>query len=103
MPSKRSLEQMKSARAAAVQSLKRRKFEASSVLSSAQLEVDDDKLSTAERSDTEDESGAWFLNESANESDSDTEGGDEEEEDDENESDLDGEEPRTERAVSPEI
>ena len=75
MPSKRGLEQLKSARAAAVPPLKKKKSEASSVLNSAQLEIDDDKLSTADTSDTEGESGTWFWKESANESDWDSEGG----------------------------
>ena len=73
MPSKGRLEQLKFARAAAVQSSKKRKSEASLVLDSAQLEMDNDKLSTADTSDTEGESGAWFSNESANESDLNTE------------------------------
>ena len=52
---------------------KKRKVETSLVLNSAQLEIDDDKLSTTDRSDTEGESGTWFWNESANESDLNTE------------------------------
>lgn len=86
MPSKRRLDQLKSARAAAVQACKKRKSEASSVLN-AHPEIVDDKLSTTDTSNTEDESGTWFWNESANESDPDTEEG---EEDDKNESDLGG-------------
>lgn len=66
MPSKRRLTQLKSARAAAVLSSKKRKVEASLVLNSAQLEIDDDKLSITDTSDTEGESGTWFWNESAN-------------------------------------
>ena len=53
MPSKRRLTQLKSARAATVLSSKRRKVEASLILNSAELEIDDDKLSTADTSDTE--------------------------------------------------
>lgn len=105
MRSKRRLEQLKSARAAAVQSFKKRRSEASSVLNSTKLEIDDDKLSTADTSDTEGKSRTRFWNESANEIDSDAEeGGDKEKEDlDENELDLDIEKPRTKRAVSPEV
>ena len=88
MPSKRRLDQLKSARAAAVQAYKKRKFEASSVLN-VHLEVEDDKLSTTDTSNTEGESVTWFWNESANESDSDTE---EEEDEDEEGEDEDEEE-----------
>lgn len=63
-------------------------------------EIDNDKVSTADKSDTEGDSGAWFWNESANESDSDNE---EEREVDEDGSDLDVEESGSERAVSPEV
>lgn len=96
MPSKRRLDQLKSARAVAVQACKKRKSEANLVLN-AHPEIEDDKLSTADTSDTEDESGTWFWNESAKESGSYTK---EEEDDDENESDLEVEESR---AVSPEV
>lgn len=96
MPSKRCLEQLKSARAVH-QSLKKRKPEASLVLNS---EIDNDKLSTADKSDAEGESGTWFWNESADESDSDTE---EEGEVDEDGSDLYVEESGSGRAVSPEV
>ena len=88
MPSKRRLDQLKSARAVAVQACKKRKSEASSVLN-VHLEVKNDKLSTTGTSDTEGESGTWFWNESANESDSDTE---EEEDEDEEGEDEDEEE-----------
>ena len=88
MPTKRRLNQLKSARALAVEACKRRKFEASLVVNS-QPEIEDDKLSTADTSDTDIESGTWFWNDSANESDSDIEEG---EDGDENESDLEVEE-----------
>ena len=87
MPSKRCLEQLKSARVAAVQAKKKRRCEVNLVTDPAQLEIDNDKLSTTDTSDTEGESGTWFWNESANEDDSDTEGG--EEEDKESDSDID--------------
>ena len=99
MPSKRRLEQLKSARAVMAQAHKKRKSEVSSVLDAHHPEIEDDKLSTADTSDTSDtegESGIWFWNESVNESGSDTVEG---EEDNENESDLEIEETR---AVSPE-
>ena len=96
MPTKRRLNQLKSARALAVEACKRRKFEASLVVNS-QPEIEDDKLSTADTSDTEVESGTWFWNDSANESDLDTEEG---EDGDENESNLEMEESR---AVSPKV
>lgn len=101
-----SLTQLKSARAAAVLSSKRRKVEASLVLNSAQLEIDDDKLSTTDTGDTEDESGTWFWKGSANETGSEFEEGGEgdkgEEEGEDNESNTETEEPRTKRAI-PEI
>ena len=72
---------------------------------SAQLRIDDRKLSTADTTntddtdDTENESGTWFWNESANETDSDTE----EEGNGNHENDLEGDESRTEEAASSEI
>ena len=96
MPTKRRLEQLKSARAVALQACKKRKSEASSI-PNAHFEIEDDKLSTTDTSDTESESGTWIWNESANESGSDTAEG---EEDDGNESELELEESRTKRALS---
>lgn len=97
LPSKRRLEQLKCARVAAVQSIKKRKSEVSLVIDSAQLRIDNDKFSATDTSDTEGESGTWFWNENANESDSDTEkGGEVENKVDESESDLDIDEVRTE-------
>lgn len=103
MPSKRRLEQLKSARAAAVQARKKRKSETSSVLN-AHLEIEDDKLSTIDTNDTEGESGTLFWNDSANESGSDKEAGEDEdeEEDDGHELGMEMEESRTEKAASPE-
>ena len=91
MPSKRCLTQLKSARAAAVLSSKKRKIEASLVLNLAQPEIGDNKLSTTDTSDTEGEFRTWFWNESANESGSDTEeeGDKKEEEGEDNESNRD--------------
>ena len=79
MPSKRCLTQLKSARAAAVLSSKKRKIKASLVLNLAQPEIDDNKLSTTDTSDTEGEFRTWIWNESANESGSDTEEGEDNE------------------------
>ena len=73
MPSKRQRAQWKSANAASVQSFKKRKSEASSLLNSTQLKVNDTKLSTTDTSDTESNSEVWFWNESANETDLDSE------------------------------
>lgn len=95
MSSKRRLEQLKSVRVVAIQALKKRKSEPSLVLNT-QPEILDDKLITADTSDTPGEAGIWFWNDCANENGSDTEVG---EEDDGNESDL---EVGKSRAVSPE-
>ena len=98
MPSKRQRAQWKSANAASVQSFKKRKSEANSLLNSTQLKVNDNKLSTTDTSHTESDSEVWFWNESANETDSDSE---EEGDGNEDESNTEIEEPRTEQAVSP--
>ena len=111
MPYKRCLDQLKSARAAAVQACKKRKSEASSVLNTVHLKVEDDKLSTTDTSNTEGGSGTWFWNESANESDSDTEEEEDKDEDegegsedvgerDDNQLDQEEGESRTQKAVS---
>ena len=76
MSSKRRREQWNSARAASLEVFKKRRLEASLLPNSAQLRIDDRKLSTADTTNTDDtdnESGTWFWNESANETDSDTE------------------------------
>ena len=99
MTSKRQREQRNAARAASNEVFKKRRLEARSLSKSAQPKVDDDKLSTVNTSDTEDESETWFWHESANETNSDTE----EEGDDVAESDLDLEEPRIKQAVSPDV
>lgn len=100
MLSKRWREQLKSARAISLKVCKKRRLEASLLPNSAQL---DRKLSntidTTDTTDTEDESGTWFWNESANETDSDTE----EEGNGNHENDLEGNESRTEEAVSSEV
>ncbi len=67
---------------------------------SAQLEINDDKLSTADTTDTEHESGTWFWNENANEISSDSEEGGHSDVD---ESNTELEQSRTESAASPEI
>ena len=105
MPSKRRLTQLKSAIAAAVLFLKKRKVEASLVLNLVQLEIDDNKLSITDISDTKGESGTWFWNESANESGLHTkeEGDKGEEEGEDNKSNPEIEELSIEKAVSSEV
>ena len=105
MASKRRRNHLKAAREASVASFKKRRFEASSLSNSGQREIDDNKLSTtdtsntSDSSDTEGEPGTWFWNESANKSDS----GSEEEGNDVDEGDLEEEHSKTERAASPEV
>lgn len=99
MTSKRQREQQNAARAALNEVFKKRRLEARSLSKSAQPKIDDDKLSTVDTSDMEDESETWFWHESANETNSDTE----EEGDDVAESDLDLEEPRIKQAVNPDV
>ena len=95
MPSKRQRAQRNAARAASVEIFKKRRLEASSLLN--QLNTDDDKLSTIDTSDNESDSArTWFWNESANESDSDSE---EEGCNNVDEEDLEEEQPRMEQAT----
>lgn len=63
MPSKRKLEQLKKARAASVQSFKKRKLESSLLPNSTQPKTDDDKLNESDTIDTETKSGTFFVNE----------------------------------------
>lgn len=63
MPSKRKLEQLKKARAASVQSFKKRKLESSLLPNSTQLKTDDDKLNEIDTIETEAKSGTLFGNE----------------------------------------
>ena len=100
MVSKRRRDHSKAAREASVASFKKRRSEASSLLTSDQCEIDDNKLSTSDTSDTEDDSRTWFWNESANESDSDSEEGDDDDVDD---GDLEEEHSKTKREASPEV
>ena len=72
MPSKRRLEQLKSARAASVQSFKKRKVEASQILTVPETETNDE-LDTADTSDTESQSEIWYWNDSGVENDIDPE------------------------------
>ena len=72
MVSKRRRDHLKAAREASFASFKKRRSEASSFPTLDQCEIDDNKLSTTDTSDTEDDSRTWFWNESANESDSDS-------------------------------
>ncbi len=94
MTSKRQRAQRNAARVASNEVFKKRRLEARS-LPTVQSKIDDDKLSTIDTSDTEGEEETWFWNESANETNSDTE----EDGDDVDGLDLDLEESRTERAV----
>lgn len=100
MPSKRRREQWKSARAASLEVFKKRRLETSLLPTSAQLRIDDRKLSTADTTntddtdDTENESGTWFWNESANETDTEEEGNGN------HENDLEEDESKTEEAAS---
>ena len=101
MVSNRRRDHLKAAREASVTSFKKRRSEASSFPTLDQCEIDDNKLSTTDSSDTEDDSQTWFWNESANESDSDSaEEGDHGDGDDEN---LGEEHSKTEEETSPEV
>ena len=73
MPSKRQRDQWKNARAASLQTFKKRRQDSSSLPNLVQPQLDDDKANTSDTSDTEGESETWFWHESANESDSDSE------------------------------
>ena len=101
MPSKRQRAQRNAARVASVEVFKKRRLEASPLLNSEQLNTDDDKLSTIDTSDDEsDFAETWFWNESANETDSDSE---EEGCNNVDEKDLGEEQSRMEQAVSPKV
>ena len=73
MPSKRQRDQWKNARAASLQTFKKRRQDSSSLPNLVQPQLDDDKANTSDTSDTEGESETWFWHKSANESDSDSE------------------------------
>ena len=101
MPSKRQRTQRNAARVASVEVFKKRRLEASPLLNSEQLNTDDDRLSTIDTSDDESDSAeTWFWNESANETDSDSE---EEGCNNVDEKDLGEEQSRMEQAVSPKV
>ena len=68
MVSKRRRHHLKASREASVTSFKKRRSEASSLSTSDQREIDDNKLSTTNTSDTEGDSGTWFWNESDSDS-----------------------------------
>lgn len=88
---------LKATRRAFVASFKKRKFEVNSLLISNQYEIDDNKLSTNNMSDMEDDSWTWFWNGSANESDSDFEKGDD---NDINNEDLEKKHSKTKKEAS---
>ena len=73
MPCKRQRGQWKSARAASLQTLKKKTQDSSSLPILVQPQRDDDKANTSDTSDTEGESETWLWHKSANESDSDSE------------------------------
>lgn len=62
MPSKRRLEQLKKARAAAVQSLKKRRLESSLLSNPTQLKTDDEKLNESDTIVKDAKSGTLFGN-----------------------------------------
>ncbi len=96
MVSKRHRDHLKAARDASVTSFKKRRSEAGSLSTSDQREIDDNKLSTTDTSDTERDSGTWSWNER---SDSDSE----KKENDVDERDLEEEHSKTERDASLEV
>lgn len=99
IPSKRQRAQRNAAQTASIQTFKNRRLEASSPFNSEQLIIDDDKLSTIDTTDDEgDSAGTWYWNESANETDSDSE---EESYNNVDEEDLEEEQSKMEQAVSP--
>ena len=79
---KRQLAHLKNARLASVEHFKKQKLERSQSTNIEQLRIDDDKLrieddqlrasDTSDTSYTEDREDVWFWNESANETDSDS-------------------------------
>lgn len=73
MPSKLQRDQWKNARAASLQTFKKRRQDSSSLPNLVQPHLDDDKANTSVTNDTEGESETWLWHESANESDSDSE------------------------------
>ena len=70
MPSKRQRKQQNATKAVSVEFFKKRRLEASSLLTSVQLDINNNKLSTTDTSNEEAESGTWFWNESINKTDS---------------------------------
>lgn len=66
---KRQRQYLKAARTASIESFKKKKLEASSLPRLAQLQIDDDELSTDDISNTEGKAKIWFWNESTNETD----------------------------------
>ena len=97
MQSKRRLEHLKKARLASVEHFKRQKLSQIPPPSNTkQPRIDDAQSDTADTDNTEDEA-TWFWNESANETESDSEGGGKS---DVEEPSLDQALPRTEEAVS---
>ena len=73
MPSKRQRNQWENARAASLQTFKKRRQDSSSLPNLVQPLLDDNEADTSDTNDTEGESETWFWHESANESHSDSE------------------------------
>ena len=73
MPAKRQRKQRNATMAASVEFFKKRRLETCSLSNSVQLSIDNNKLSTTDKSDEEAGTGTWFWNESAKETDSDSE------------------------------
>lgn len=73
MPLKQQFQCLNSARVASIEFFKKKKTKASSLCSLAGLQIDNDKLSTRDSSDTEGEFGTWFWNKNTNDTDLDFE------------------------------
>lgn len=99
MPTKHQHKQLKSARTASFEVFKKKRLEVNSFSNSAQLKVDNYKLSTTNITNTKSESGTWFWNKSTNETDLDTK----KEKNGNHKKDLESDEFRVKEVVSSEI
>lgn len=70
---KRKRKQQNVAKTASIEFFKKRRLKASSPFTSVQLDIDNNKLSTTDINNEEAESVTYFWNESANETNSDSE------------------------------
>ena len=73
MQLKQKCQHFKAAKTVCIEFFKKRKFEASLISRLAQLQIDDNKLSTNDTSNIEGKSEILFWNKSANETDLDSE------------------------------